>query len=168
MLPNDAVRDVMDGPVGTLTLVASSKGLHALGWDAAPFEALPRSPRHEVLLAAKKQLAEYFARERRAFDLPLVLDGTPFQLSAWRELMRIPYGQTISYDEQARRVGDRNKARAVGMANGRNRIAIVIPCHRVIAKNGTLAGFGGGIPNKRILLDLEAREAQLRLGAAHR
>lgn len=167
-MPDDCVRDAIDSPVGRLTLVASSRGLHFLGWDGAAWDALPVRPRHEVLREAKKQLAEYFARKRRVFDLPLVLDGTDFQLRAWRELLRIPYGQTISYDEQARRVGDRNKARAVGMANGQNRIAIVIPCHRVIAKSGALAGFGGGVPNKRRLLDLEGAGAQLTLGGLHR
>lgn len=160
-LPDDCVRDVLDSPVGALTLVASDRGLHVLGWDADPYADLPMRPRHEVIRAAKKQLTEYFARKRRSFELPLVLDGTPFQVRAWRELLRIPYGETISYDEQARRVGDRNKARAVGMANGQNRIAIIIPCHRVIAKSGALAGFGGGVPNKRRLLDLEGRGAQL-------
>lgn len=156
-MPEDCVRDSIDSPVGKLTLVASSRGLHFLGWDGAEWDALPVKPRHEVIRAAKDQLAEYFAGDRREFDLPLVLDGTPFQKSAWSELRRIPYGQTISYDEQARRVGDRNKARAVGMANGRNPIAIVVPCHRVIAKSGALAGFGGGVPNKRRLLDLERK-----------
>lgn len=161
-LPADCVRAEIDSPVGALTLLASDAGLRAVLWrderSARELAHLPQRP-HPVLAKAAAQLREYFAGARRAFDLPLVIDGTPFQVRAWRELSRIPYGRTISYSEQARRLGDPNKARAVGTANARNRIAIVIPCHRVIAASGALAGFGGGLDNKRILLALESRVA---------
>lgn len=163
-LPADAVRDVIKTPVGELTLVASSEGLHAIVWNAESLVDLPRRRDDAVLSAAARQLEEYFAKRRRTFELPLAPRGTAFQLRAWKELSRIPYGATISYEEQARRVGDSNKARAVGTANGQNPIAIVVPCHRVVAKSGALAGFGGGIENKRLLLDLEGGARQVRLG----
>ena len=103
----------------------------------------------------KKQLAEYFRGERRKFDLKLAPEGTPFQLAAWRQLRRIPCGKTISYGEQARRMGNPKAARAVGAANGENPISIIVPCHRVIGANGKLTGFGGGLGKKKRLLDLE-------------
>lgn len=104
-----------------------------------------------------RQLREYFAGKRTEFDLPLVLDGTAFQKLVWRRLQEIPYGQTISYGELAKRVGNEKASRAVGSANGRNKLPIVIPCHRVIAGDGTLGGFGGGLPMKQTLLALESR-----------
>jgi len=149
----------MPSPVGVLTLVASDRGLRAVLWEddeeriviqgAAPADDDP------VLLATRTQLAEYFAGERTDFDLPLDPQGTPFQLRAWQALREIPYGETISYGEQAARLGDPNKSRAVGAANGRNPISIIVPCHRVIGSNGSLTGFGGGLPAKRLLLELE-------------
>ncbi|HSQ63668.1 MAG TPA: methylated-DNA--[protein]-cysteine S-methyltransferase [Polyangiaceae bacterium] len=162
-LPAECARAEIDSPVGALTLIASDAGLHAVLWRderSARELARVRQRPHPVLAKATAQLREYFAGARRVFDLPLVIDGTPFQVRAWRELLRIPYGRTISYSEQARRLGDPNKARAVGTANARNRIAIVIPCHRVIAASGALAGFGGGLDNKRILLALEEESAR--------
>ena len=154
-LPEDAVRDSIKTPVGTLTLVASNEGLHAIVWRGEALAALPRRGDHPVIEATKRQLTEYFAKKRQKFDLPLAPQGTAFQLAVWKELRKIPYGKTIHYGEQARRVGDPNKARAVGTANGQNPIAIVVPCPRVIAKTGGLAGFGGGIENKKLLLELE-------------
>ena len=107
------------------------------------------------LQAAVGQLAEYFAGERREFDLALDPQGTSFQLAAWRQLEEIPYGETITYGEQARRLGQASAARAVGAANGRNPLAIVVPCHRVVGADGKLVGFGGGLEAKRYLLNLE-------------
>jgi len=104
---------------------------------------------------AVQQLREYFAGKRRGFDLPLAPKGTQFQRSVWRQLQGIPYGETISYGELARRVGNPKASRAVGSANGANPLPIVIPCHRVIAGDGTLGGFGGGLPTKQTLLKLE-------------
>lgn len=114
---------------------------------------------------AVAQLREYFAGERTAFDLPLALEGTPFQRAVWRKLQEIPYGETISYGELASRIGKPKASRAVGSANGANRIPIVIPCHRVIAAGGKLGGFGGGLPVKEALLALESRGAVSRAGA---
>ena len=108
---------------------------------------------------ARRQLTEYFAGARRAFDLPLAASGTPFQRRVWEALRRIPYGETISYGELARRIGKPTASRAVGAANGRNPIAIVVPCHRVIGADGTLIGYGGGLPVKEALLALERRAA---------
>jgi AraC family transcriptional regulator of adaptative response/methylated-DNA-[protein]-cysteine methyltransferase len=116
---------------------------------------------------AARELAEYFDGTRQAFDVPLVLRGTPFQESVWRELLRIPYGTTISYEGLAHRIGKPTAQRAVGLANGRNRLPIIVPCHRVIQKNGQLRGYGGGLWRKQFLLELEQRHGgeQLPLGA---
>lgn len=110
---------------------------------------------------AARQLAAYFARELTTFDLPLKPQGTEFQMTVWRALQEIPYGTTTSYGELARRIGNPNGSRAVGLANGRNPIPVVIPCHRVIGANGKLVGFGGGLPRKIKLLDLESRRLEL-------
>jgi methylated-DNA-[protein]-cysteine S-methyltransferase len=109
----------------------------------------------QILLETEKQLSQYFAGKRQIFDIPLKQIGTDFQLSVWHELEKIPYGETISYQELACRVGDKKKARAVGNANGKNPIPIIIPCHRVIHKNGDLGGFDGGIKVKKKLLKIE-------------
>ena len=110
-----------------------------------------------ILLETEKQLRQYFVGERQIFNIPLKPIGTNFQLSVWHELQEIPYGETISYQQLAERVGDKKKSRAVGNANGKNPIPIIVPCHRVIRKNGDLGGFGGGIKIKRKLLDLEQK-----------
>ena len=116
----------------------------------------PTEPADAPLLGAvERQLGEYFSGERTAFDLPLDTPGSQFQERAWAELKRIPYGETISYGELAARVGVRAGSRAVGRANGANRMAIIIPCHRVIAAGGGLGGYGGGLDAKRSLLELE-------------
>ncbi len=109
--------------------------------------------------ACERQLNEYFAGERRLFDLPLDLRGTEFQRQCWQALLAIPYGETRSYAQLARMVGRPRAGRAVGLANGANPIAIIVPCHRVIASDGTLGGYGGGLPAKRWLLELEQRHA---------
>ena len=152
-------------PVGSLRLIASDKGLCAVLFDSGRYNRLTfdgqleRNDAHPLLSRAEKQLIEYFNNKRQQFDLPLDMRGTIFQIKAWRELQKIPYGETISYGEQARRVGDAKKARAVGMANGRNPLAIIVPCHRVIGTSGTLVGFGGGLPTKQHLLELERKHA---------
>lgn len=162
-LPNGAFYDEVDSPVGNLTIITSTAGLHAILWDIDCKEGkyknvtanLIKSSADKTIVKTKSQLAEYFAGKRKSFDLPLVLNGTEFQIQAWKQLQKIPYASTISYGEQAKRLGDKNKARAVGMANGCNPISIVVPCHRVIGSNGSLVGFGGGIERKTYLLDLE-------------
>ena len=164
-LPSDVVYDQMKSPVGTLWLMASPRGLHALLWEdelkADSYEAklstVRKSPSYPVLKETRKQLKEYFAGKRIKFDLPLFIDGTPFQKQAWKELRKIPYGKTVSYQKQADKMGDPKKARAAGTANSKNPISIIVPCHRVIAKNGSLAGFAGGLDTKRYLLELEKK-----------
>jgi methylated-DNA-[protein]-cysteine S-methyltransferase len=113
-------------------------------------------PGHPLIREAGRQLAEYFARTRRAFDLPLDLRGTPFQLRVWNALIGIPYGETRAYSQLAVQIGHAGASRAVGAANGANPVAIIVPCHRVIASGGGLGGYGGGLELKRLLLDLES------------
>lgn len=150
----------MASPVGELLLTTDGTGLSGL---YMPVHGTPPARgadwrRDDAALAeAVKQLAQYFAGTRRTFELPLAPRGTPFQRKVWDALCTIPYGTTISYGELAARIGNRNAARAVGLANGRNPIGIVVPCHRVIGADGSLTGYGGGLDNKSILLDLEAR-----------
>lgn len=115
---------------------------------------------HPLLAQLSAQLSEYFRGTRRAFSVPLLYPGTPFQLKVWNALRAIPYGETISYEELARRVGSPAGQRAVGHANGQNPVAIVIPCHRVVNKDGKLGGYGGGLWRKRLLLGLERGEQQ--------
>lgn len=142
-------------PTGMLSLIASDEGLEQIRFDATcPAGAVQRGD-HAILRETARQLDAYFARVLREFDLPLILRGTPFQVRAWEALQQIPYGTTRSYAEQARAIGMPDAVRAVGAANGRNPIPIVVPCHRVIGSNGKLTGFGGGLPLKRWLLDLE-------------
>ena len=143
----------MESPVGRLLLVGDEKGLHQLLFKGRPEPGWREDP--EALAEPVRQLRAYFAGERRDFDFPLAPEGTPFQLRVWRELCNIPYGETISYGELARRIGSPNGSRAVGLANGANPIAIVVPCHRVIGSNGKLTGYGGGLKNKEWLLALE-------------
>ena len=154
------LRTVVDSPMGPLTLVGSDAGLRAVLWpkERAGRIALPDTTvddTHPVLTRTAAQIAEYFAGQRRTFDLPLDLHGTPFQVKVWRSLADIAYGTTSTYAEQAGRLGDPNKARAVGAANGRNPVSIVLPCHRVVGADGSLTGFAGGLDAKRFLLDLE-------------
>ena len=146
-------------PIGDLTLVASDRGLCAVDWGSTRAR---RSLDNPVLRAAATQLDEYFAGARRAFDLPVDLRGTPFQNRTWSALAEIPYGTTVSYGEQARRLGVPRAARAVGAANGSYPLPIVLPCHRVIGANGALTGYGGGLDVKRWLLAHEAGAGESR------
>ncbi len=154
--------DEMPSPVGRLRLAADEQGLREIWFENDKYrKALPshwhRTAEASALMQARQQLEEYFAGTRETFDLPLRPHGTPFQLEVWWELARIPYGVTISYGELARRIGQPTAVRAVGAANGRNPLPIVLPCHRVIGSNGSLTGFGGGLPVKQYLLSLESR-----------
>ena len=149
-------------PVGTLTLVASDDGLCAILWendDPTRVRLNPpvEDPDHPILIAAERQLGEYFAGDRTTFDLPLDFQGTEFQRRVWAALLTIPYGETRSYADIARAVGKPTASRAVGAANGRNPISIVAPCHRVVGANGTLTGFAGGLKAKALLLELEGQ-----------
>ena len=148
-----------DSPIGRLFV--QGDGVHVTGlympnhrhWQH--LSDLRRS--HESFRAIRGQLDEYFAGERQEFDVPVQLGGTPFQQRVWQELTKIPFGQTISYGELARRVGKPSASRAVGAANGRNPVSILVPCHRVVGSAGSLTGYGGGIERKQWLLDWERR-----------
>ena len=153
----------LDSPVGRLRATADDAALHTLTFDEAETRAANAARTYAssdgaaegtnaILDRLVMQLDEYFAGTRRDFDLPLAPAGTAFQRAVWQVLRTIPYGRTMSYGEQARTLGDVGKARAVGAANGRNPISIVVPCHRVVAGTGHLTGFGGGIENKAWLL----------------
>jgi methylated-DNA-[protein]-cysteine S-methyltransferase len=148
----------MESPVGRLRLVAGEDALVGVFMDVparAPALAARDGRGHPVLVAADEQLAAWFAGARARFELPLRPAGTPFQLAVWRELTEIPFGETRSYGEIAARLGQPTAARAVGAANGRNPIAIIVPCHRVIGASGALTGYGGGMERKRWLLEHE-------------
>ena len=143
-------------PIGELLLVSDGAALVALRFDdARRGEPTPGGAEDPLIGRASGQLREYFAGERSSFDLPLRPAGTPFEQRVWDELRRIPYGETTSYGEIAARIGEPAAARAVGRANGRNPIPVIVPCHRVIGADGSLTGFGGGLACKRALLDLE-------------
>lgn len=158
---------VMDTPLGKLTLLEQSEKLIGTNFGETPvagtgsLEPLQKMgfmPQQTTLLTtAEKQLSEYFAGSRQTFSLPLNPMGTPFRQRAWKALQEIPYGQTVSYSEQAEKIGGKQYCRAVGQANHHNPLGIIIPCHRVIGKNGALVGFGSGLGNKKWLLQLEAR-----------
>jgi methylated-DNA-[protein]-cysteine S-methyltransferase len=155
---------VMPSPIGPLTAVREGGALVGLHME------LSRRPLVTALLGQRcdegfadvvRQLVEYFAGQRTAFDLPLRPVGSAFELAVWEQLSRIPYGETRSYGSIARALGDPGAAQAVGTANSRNPLAIVVPCHRVIGADGSLVGYGGGLPRKRFLLDLEQRGSRL-------
>ena len=153
----------MDSPVGRLLLAADEAGIRLVSFPTGsrtrPVEDGWRESA-EPFVETKRQLAAYFARELTEFDLPLAPRGTPFQLSVWKALRRIPYGETASYGAIARSIGRPSASRAVGAANGANPLPIVVPCHRVIGSTGKLTGFGGGIDTKIALLALERRQMQ--------
>jgi methylated-DNA-[protein]-cysteine S-methyltransferase len=150
---------IIDSPIDELLLVGDGESLsrlHMLG-SRKRVEVNPAWQRDDDAFGdVRDQLGAYFAGERRDFDLPLSMVGNPFELRVWEELRTIPYGETTSYGEIAQRIGNPGAPRAVGLANGRNPIAVIVPCHRVIGANGSLTGYGGGLERKRLLLDLEA------------
>ena len=149
-------------PIGELLLVADTDGALTAVHLPGRHGSTAGWERDDALLEpARRQLTEYFAGERTEFDLPLRPAGAEFQLRVWEKLTTIPYGETASYGDIARELGHPTAARAVGAANGRNPIAIVVPCHRVIGANGSLTGYAGGLDQKRALLDLEAGRAAL-------
>jgi methylated-DNA-[protein]-cysteine S-methyltransferase len=159
---------IFETPVGPLLAVAREGQLIQLSFhhrQAQPVETKDQANARnaELLEAVEAQIAEYFARTRAQFDLPLNLQGPAFHRRVWAALCEIPYGQTVSYGELAAELGDPGLARAVGTANGANPIAIIVPCHRVIGADGSLVGYGGGLDRKRILLDLESHSVQLAL-----
>ena len=164
----------MESPVGGLRLVGDGEKLRQVWFlDGRPACGKTTEHRHRKapetgwvqnerpFAEAIRQLRAYFARELREFDLPLEMEGTEFQLAVWRELRRIPYGETTTYLELAKRIRNPKAVRAVGLANGQNPIPIIVPCHRVIGSDGSLTGFGGGVENKRRLLELERGQGSL-------
>lgn len=160
MTSSETVRNelVVPSPVGMLRLGASRKGLLSIdiGKTTTPHPTTSKdTSAQRVLVATRKQLAEYFAGKRTLFTIPLDLRGTEFQIQSWKALGRIPYGTTISYGEQAQSIGNPKACRAVGSANGKNPIPIIVPCHRVVAADGSLGGFALGLKMKKQLLDLE-------------
>jgi AraC family transcriptional regulator of adaptative response/methylated-DNA-[protein]-cysteine methyltransferase len=170
------VATLIPSPLGPLLAAATEDGLCMLEFadreklpkqaaDLTRFYRRPVVPgRNQHIDRIARELDEYFAGERQQFDVPLDLKGTEFQEKVWKELVNIPFGETISYEELATRIGKPTAQRAVGLANGRNRIPIVVPCHRVIQKNGQLRGYGGGLWRKQFLLDLELKAAGVTLG----
>ena len=156
----------IDSPVGTLVLTSDGAALTALQPDSSKYPVVNGESWIEDDYAApfpeaRRQLADYFAGQGASFDLPLAPNGTPFQKRVWQELLTIDYGTTTNYGDIARRIGNPNGTRAVGLANGKNPIAIIVPCHRVIGANGTLTGYAGGLDMKKRLLDLETGRSGL-------
>jgi methylated-DNA-[protein]-cysteine S-methyltransferase len=160
----DRLHAVVDSPIGPLTIVAADGALVGLsmteqrhapepGWFGEPVDAEDSKP----LADTARQLRQYFDGERTEFDLPLAMEGTQFQQRVWAALLKIQFGETLSYGQLADRIGQPSASRAVGLANGRNPISIIVPCHRVVGSNGSLTGFGGGIERKRYLLSHEQR-----------
>lgn len=163
-MPTSTVYSEYQSPLGIFTIVASAEAVHGLFFENSYgqqqfkcyFPNIKKEDQPPMIHETKQQLTDYFQGKRRIFSLPIAMRGTEFQLSAWQQLAKIPYGETICYGQQAARLGDKNKARAVGMANGANPISIIIPCHRVIGSNGKLTGFGGGLDRKSFLLEHES------------
>ena len=154
----------LESPLGVLLLASGDTGLCKINFpkNGKPASADPGWHKDPSALAEPiRQLRAYFAGELESFDLSLAPEGTVFQQKVWDELCKIPYGETISYGELAKRIGNPNASRAVGLANGSNPIPIIIPCHRVIGSNGKLTGYGGGLPIKEKLLALEKRQLRL-------
>jgi len=151
---------IIDSPVGKLKLVASDKGLAGVLWERENTRPVPLSEavedkQHPVLVETERQLGEYFAGKRKTFSIALDLRGTQFQKDVWEALLAIPFGETRSYGQLAKQLGNPRATRAVGAANGRNPVSIIVPCHRVIGSSGKLTGFGGGLETKAHLLSLE-------------
>ena len=158
----------IESPTGRLLLSADDRGLRTLAFGEGRTPPAAESSWRRggaPLDEPVRQIRAFFAGELQRFDLSLQPQGTEFQRRVWRALLEIPYGQTISYGELARRLGNPAASRAVGLANGSNPIAIIIPCHRVIGSNGKLTGYGGGLENKRWLLDFERQQARLAFGS---
>ncbi|WP_225845321.1 methylated-DNA--[protein]-cysteine S-methyltransferase [Streptomyces sp. HPF1205] len=163
------VHTVVDSPCGLLTLVGRDNaisGLYMTDQRHRPAQERfgPRDDAMPVFAEAAAQLTAYFAGDRTGFDLDLAMDGTPFQVRVWAALREIPYGETVSYGELAEAIGRPGASRAVGLANGKNPIGIIVPCHRVIGANGSMTGYGGGLDRKRWLLALEGASMQPMLG----
>ncbi|WTP61381.1 methylated-DNA--[protein]-cysteine S-methyltransferase [Streptomyces phaeochromogenes] len=164
--PSVKQHTVIDSPYGPLTLVATDgvlSGLYMTDQRHRPPEETFGDPDDTPFTETIDELRAYFAGELKEFSIQLHLDGTPFQRSVWAQLQKIPYGETRSYGELADALGNPNASRAVGLANGKNPLGIIVPCHRVVGANGSLTGYGGGLERKRQLLDFERGEADTAL-----
>jgi methylated-DNA-[protein]-cysteine S-methyltransferase len=162
--------DFYESPYGQMLLVAADEGLSGVYFDGQKY--LPtvasqwrREAQHAPLRQAKRELAEYFAGERKRFELELAPEGTPFQRSVWKAISTVSFGQTVTYAELARRAGHPGSARAAGAATGRNPIGVIVPCHRIVGADGSLTGYAGGLDVKRALLALESGNIELPLTA---
>ncbi len=158
--------DLYDSPHGPILLAANDAGIAGVYFDGQKHfpgnrQQWRRDARQALLKQVKRELIEYFAGERRRFEVALAPEGTPFQRSVWKAIATVGYGETISYVELARRAGFPGSARAAGAATGRNPIGIIVPCHRIVGSNGSLTGYAGGLARKRALLALEAGEIEL-------
>ncbi len=165
MTANPIYYDIIPSPIGPMMLVADDDGLRELRFELdyrpqTPLDSWVHAP--DKLAQVRTQLEEYFAGERVEFDLKLNMQGTDFQKDVWQALVTIPYGVTTSYGEISRQINRPKASRAVGAANGRNPVPVIVPCHRVIGSNGSLTGFGGGLAAKQWLLELESRRFSLR------
>jgi methylated-DNA-[protein]-cysteine S-methyltransferase len=157
------ISTIYESPVGPLTLISNGEALAHLEFENPRYAYNPApAGKDKTLDETRRQLDKYFAGKLKAFDLPLAPQGTGFQKRVWQALLTIPYGATRSYGQQAAAIGQPNASRAVGLANGRNPISIIVPCHRVIGSNGSLTGYGGGMDRKKFLLDLEQGERLIR------
>jgi methylated-DNA-[protein]-cysteine S-methyltransferase len=157
---------MIDSPVGKLKLIASDKGLAAILWEKdSPRRVrlgdLVADEQHPILMETQRQLGEYFAGKRKSFSVALDMRGTRFQKDVWEALLAIPFGETRSYGQLAKQLGNPQATRAVGAANGRNPVSIIVPCHRVIGSSGELTGFAGGLETKAHLLSLEEKDGKL-------
>lgn len=153
----------MDSPIGELLLVSDGDSIIQVSMDSETFSQMiepdwKNNGNLSVLSLAEEQLKEYFAGDRKDFQIPLSYQGTAFQKKVWSELRKIPYGEVLSYGQLAERIGNPKSSRAVGLANGKNPIAILVPCHRIIGADGSLTGYAGGLHRKRFLLELESGE----------
>jgi len=157
------ISTIYESPVGPLTLISDGAALAHLEFENPRYAYTPAPAGSDAVLdQTRRQLDAYFAGKLRAFDIPLAPKGTPFQQRVWAALLTIPYGVTRTYGQQAAAIGSPQASRAVGLANGRNPISIIVPCHRVIGANGGLTGYGGGMERKKMLLDLEQGEPLIR------
>ncbi|HEX2830827.1 MAG TPA: methylated-DNA--[protein]-cysteine S-methyltransferase [Burkholderiales bacterium] len=158
--------DFYDSPHGQMLLTASDEGLSGVHFEGEKYypqiaAAWKRDAQHPTLRQVKRELSEYFARERECFDLVLAPHGTNFQRTVWNAISTVPFGETITYGELARRAGSPASVRAAGAATGRNPLTIIVPCHRIVGSTGSLTGYAGGLHRKRALLALESRTADL-------
>lgn len=157
------ISTIYDSPVGPLTLISNGAALEHLEFENPRYAYAPApAGKDKILDETRRQLDQYFAGKLKEFDLPLAPQGTAFQKRVWQALLTIPYGATRTYGQQAAVIGQPKASRAVGLANGRNPISIIVPCHRVIGSTGSLTGYGGGMERKKYLLDLEQGERLIR------